>query len=211
MKKIKIGLIREGKVPPDKRVALTPSHCKLVMEKYQEVAIVAQPSPIRAIPDEMYVEHGVTLQEDLQDCDIIIGVKEVNASDLIPNKKFMFFSHTFKQQPYNRDLLRSVLEKKIQLIDYEALTAKNGKRILGFGRYAGIVGAYNGIYAYGKKTGRFDLKRAHECFDRKEMEQELKKVSFPADFKAVLTGFGRVGYGAREIFELLPIKEVGLK
>lgn len=209
MNKIKIGLLREGKVPPDKRVPLTPKQCKQVCEQYKNVEIVVQPSPIRAITDAEYEAEGIVLQEDLSDCDILMGVKEVNVSDLIPGKKFLFFSHTIKKQKHNRNLLRSILDQKIQLIDYEVLKNHERKRIIGFGRFAGIVGAYNGLYAYGKKSGRYDLKRVKDCFDRAEMEQELKKVKLPNDFRLVLTGFGKVGYGAQEVVELIDIKEVG--
>jgi hypothetical protein len=135
-------------------------------------------------------------------------VKEVQIADLIPNKTFFFFSHTFKKQPYNRELLNAVLDKKIRLVDYEVLKDKYNKRIIGFGRYAGIVGCYNAFLTYGLKSGRYSMKPANECEDRKEVEQELKKVDLPADFRVVLTGFGRVGHGAREIIDLLPITEV---
>lgn len=208
MEKIKIGLIREGKVPPDHRVPLTPKQCKSIQAIYPNVEIVVQPSPIRAYKDEEYAAEGMKLNEDLSSCDIIMGVKEVNISDLIPNKKFLFFSHTLKKQPYNRDLLRAILEKKIQLIDYETIKNKQNKRVIGFGRYAGIVGAYNGFRAMGLKTGLFNIKPANKCTDRKEMEAEMSKIVLPENTKIVLTGFGRVGHGAREIIDILPIKEV---
>ena len=137
-----------------------------------------------------------------------MGIKEVPIDMLIPGKSYMFFSHTFKKQPYNRKLLRAILEKKITLIDYEVLTTENGRRLIGFGRYAGIVGCYNGILAAGKKFGWYDIKPAHLCYDRKEVEEELKKVEFPADFKLLISGTGRVALGALEIMDLLPIKRV---
>lgn len=205
---MKIGLIREGKVPPDKRVPLTPKQCRLLETRYPHVKIVVQPSPIRAYTDEAYAAEGIEINENLSDCDIILGVKEVNIEDLIPNKRFMFFSHTIKKQPYNRKLLQAIVEKKIELIDYEVLKNRSNKRIIGFGRYAGIVGAYNGILTYGMKHGLYTLKPANQCRDRKEVEEELKKVQLPSNLKVVLTGYGRVGHGAREILDLLPIKEV---
>ena len=208
MKEITLGIIREGKVPPDMRVPLTPHQCKELMEEYPHLKIVVQPSPIRAYKDQEYSDLGIPLLEDLSRCDLILGVKEVNIDDLIPNKKFMFFSHTIKKQPYNRDLLQAIVDKKIQLIDYEALKDTTNRRVLGFGRYAGIVGCYNGFLTYGKKHGLYDLKPAHLCKNRKEVEEELKKVSLPRDAKIVLTGFGRVGHGAREILAQLPLKEV---
>jgi alanine dehydrogenase len=208
MKSITLGVIREGKVPPDFRVPLTPKQCKAIEVLYPEVKVVVQRSPIRTYPDAAYAEQGIELVDSLADCDYIFGVKEVQIADLIPNKTFFFFSHTFKKQPYNRDLLNAVLDKKIRLVDYEVLKDKYNKRIIGFGRYAGIVGCYNAFLTYGLKSGRYSMKPANECEDRKEVEQELKKVDLPADFRVVLTGFGRVGHGAREIIDLLPITEV---
>lgn len=208
MEKIRIGIIREGKVPPDMRVPMTPKQCKLLETRYPNVEVIVQPSPVRAYKDEDYLREGIKMSEDLSSCDIILGVKEVNIEDLIPGKKFMFFSHTIKKQPYNRDLLKAIIENKIQLIDYEVLKDRSNKRIIGFGRYAGIVGCYNGLRAYGIKKGTYQLKKASDCVDRKEVEQELKKVVLTDNTKFVLTGFGRVGHGAREILDLLPLTEV---
>jgi hypothetical protein len=208
MSTIKLGIIREGKVPPDFRVPLTPKQCKAIETLYPHVKVQVQRSPIRTFKDSEYAEQGIELVDSLQDCDIIFGVKEVQIADLIPNKTFVFFSHTIKKQPYNRALLQAILAKKIRLIDYEVVKDKINKRIIGFGRYAGIVGCYNAFLTYGLKSGTFELKPAHLCQDRKEVEEELKKVILPNNFRVVLTGFGRVGHGAREILELLPIKEV---
>lgn len=209
MNRIKLGIIREGKVPPDMRVPLTPQQCRLVTTKFPQVDVVVQTSPVRAFKDEEYTAVGIPVVEKLDDCDIIMGVKEVNADDLIPSKKYLFFSHTIKKQPYNRRLLQTILEKKIQLIDYEVLKNRQNKRIIGFGRYAGIVGCYNGLLTYGKKFGHYTIKPANQCHDRKELEAEITKITLPENCKIVLTGFGRVGYGAREIMDLLSITEVG--
>jgi hypothetical protein len=208
MSTIKLGIIREGKVPTDFRVPLTPKQCKTIETIYPNVKVQVQSSPIRTFKDLEYAEQGIELVDSLQDCDIIFGVKEVQIADLIPNKTFVFFSHTIKKQPYNRALLQAILDKKIRLIDYEVVKDKNNKRIIGFGRYAGIVGCYNAFLTYGLKSGTFELKPAHLCQDRKEVEEELKKVILPNNFRVVLTGFGRVGHGAKEIIDLLPIKEV---
>lgn len=208
MNKVKFGILREGKVPPDKRVPFTPEQCAHIMRTFKEVEIVVQPSKIRAFADHLYEEAGIVIQEDLSDCDILLGVKEVNVNDLIPNKKFLFFSHTIKKQEHNRGLLSAILDKKIQLIDYELLKNTERKRVTGFGRFAGIVGCYNGFMAYGMKTGKFSLKRVRDCHDRKEMEDQLKLVQLEKNTKIVVTGFGKVGYGAREILDLMPILEV---
>ncbi|MCO5259048.1 MAG: NAD(P)-dependent oxidoreductase [Crocinitomicaceae bacterium] len=208
MKQVRLGIIKEGKVPHDFRVPLTPKQCKIVETKFPEVKIIVQPSPYRCYSDEEYKELGIELNEDLSSCDIIIGVKEVNIEDLIPNKKFMFFSHTMKKQAYNQKLMKAILDKKIQLIDYEALKDKNNKRIIGFGRYAGVVGTYNGFLTLGLKLGTYNLKPANLCEHREELEQELVNVKLPQNTKIVVTGWGRVGNGAKEILDLLPIKEV---
>jgi alanine dehydrogenase len=208
MTKITIGIIKEGKTPPDFRVPLTPKQCKAIQILYPDVRIVVQKSPIRTYADSEYAAEGIELVESLENCDVIFGVKEVNISDLIPNKTFVFFSHTIKKQAHNQKLLRAILDKKIRLVDYEVIKDKFNKRLIGFGRYAGIVGTYNGFLTWGLKNSSFELKPAHLCANRAEVESELKKVVLPKDFKCVLTGFGRVGHGAREIIDLLPIKEV---
>ena len=208
MKTTTIGIIKEGKVPPDFRVALTPKQCKAIELLYPEVKIQVQRSPIRTFTDEEYAAEGIMLVDSMEQCDIIIGVKEVNVTDLIPKKTFLFFSHTIKKQSFNQKLLRAILDKNIRLIDYEVIKDKNNKRLIGFGRYAGIVGTYNGFLTWGLKNDSYTLKPANQCANRVEVESELKKVVLPANFKCILTGFGRVGHGAREIMDLLPIKEV---
>jgi saccharopine dehydrogenase (NAD+, L-lysine-forming) len=205
---MKFGIIREGKTPPDKRVPLSPQQCESFKHSYPNAELVVQPSAIRAFSDDSYTHSGITLQEDLTDCDVLLGVKEVPFDMLIPEKTYLFFSHTYKLQPYNSELLRTILDKKIRLIDYEVLTNAKGKRLIGFGRYAGVVGCYNGFLAYGKKTGRYELKQANLCADRVELNAELKKINVPADFKMVITGDGRVAGGALEIIEAAGLKRV---
>ena len=207
MEPIRIGVIKEGKVPPDFRTPLTPNQCKVLKTMYPHAEVVVQSSPIRTFADQEYRDHGVEVVEDLSDCDIILGVKEVPIPALIPGKTFMFFSHTIKKQPYNRELLRALLDQKIRLIDYEVIKDKYRSRLIGFGRYAGIVGCYNGFLTYGLKHGTYSLKPAHACHDRKEVEEELSKVVLPKNFRCLVTGFGRVGHGAQEIIDLLPHRE----
>jgi alanine dehydrogenase len=162
---------------------------------------------IRCVKDDEYAEAGIPVVEDICQCDIVLGVKEVPIPQLIPDKTYFFFSHTIKKQPYNRKLLQEILRKNIRLIDYETLTDKNGNRIIAFGRFAGIVGAYNGILTYGKKYKLFDLKRAKDLFDFNNLRIELKKVKLPP-IKILITGGGRVSKGAKEIMRELNIVEV---
>ena len=206
---IRIGIIREGKIPIDRRVPITPDQAIEIQQDF-EVEVICQPSPHRCYEDSEYQSKGITISDDLTDCDILFGVKEVPIDDLIPNKTYFFFSHTIKAQPYNRDLLRAILQKKIRLIDYEMLFDTSGRRVVAFGRYAGIVGAYNAIWTYGKRYNLFDIKRAHDCRDLDEMRLEFKKVKLPP-VKIVLTGGGRVGKGAMEVLFGMGLKKVSPK
>ena len=173
-KGMKIGIVREGKVPIDRRVPLTPAHAAKIKEEYG-CEVVVQPSPIRAITDQEYTEAGIELQEDLTDCDVLFGVKEVPIKDLMAGKTYFFFSHTYKEQPYNAKLLKACVDQNIRLIDYELLTKKKA-RVVAFGRFAGLVGAYNALRGWGEKFGGFNLRPAHECHDLKEMWGQLQGV-----------------------------------
>ncbi|MFM9003968.1 MAG: alanine dehydrogenase, partial [Flavobacteriales bacterium] len=172
----KIGILREGKVPPDLRVALTPAQCTKVQEKFG-AKIVVQPSTIRIFTDDEYRSAGLEISEDLSDCDLIIGVKEVPKDLLIPYSTYLFFSHTLKKQPHNQEMMREIIKRQIELIDYELIRDTKGKRLIGFGRYAGIVGAFEGLRAFGRKTGRFSLPSPSSCKDRSEMESYFDKIS----------------------------------
>ncbi|MCT4581007.1 MAG: NAD(P)-dependent oxidoreductase [Flavobacteriales bacterium] len=205
---MKIGIIKEGKTPPDKRVPLSPEQCERILNDYDDVEIYVQKSNIRKFSDRDYERLGIAVVDDVSHCDILMGVKEVPVDELIPNKKYLFFSHTFKEQPYNRKLLQAIIDKNIQLIDWEVITNSKGQRLIAFGRYAGIVGCYNGFLAYGLKSGLYNLKPAHQCEDRAEMEDQLPNIKLPNNFKAVITGKGRVGGGALEVIEKIAIKEV---
>lgn len=205
---IKIGIIKEGKTPPDKRVPLSPEQCERILNDYDNVEIYVQKSNIRKFSDRDYERLGIAVVDDVSHCDILMGVKEVPIDELIPNKKYLFFSHTFKEQPYNRKLLQAIIDKNIQLIDWEVITNAKGQRLIAFGRYAGIVGCYNGFLAYGLKSDLYNLKPAHQCEDRAEMEAQLPTIKLPKNFKAVITGKGRVGGGALEVIEKIDIKEV---
>lgn len=204
---MKIGILREEKIPHDKRVPLTPVQCKYLLEEYSDLQLLVQPSPYRCFSDEEYQRQGVTLREDLSDCDLLMGVKEVPVEHLLSNKKYLFFSHTIKKQEHNRKLLKAVLDNKIELIDYECLVDREGHRVIGFGRYAGLVGAYNGIMAYGLKYGLFELRPAHLCHDKKELYRELETANLP-NIKIVVTGGGRVANGALELLGVMGMRKV---
>ena len=204
---MKIGIVREGKVPIDRRVALNPEQAGRLSQMFPGVEVFCQPSEIRCYPDEDYVRQGVTLSEDLSHCDVLLGVKEVPIPELIADKTYFFFSHTIKKQSYNRELLRTILQKNITLIDYETLVNQENQRIIAFGRYAGIVGAYNGIWTYGKRYNLFHLKRASDCLDLEDLKLEYAKIKLPK-MKIVITGGGRVAKGAMEVLFGMGIRKV---
>lgn len=203
---MKIGLIREGKIPADNRVALTPAQCKW-LKTNKLIQIVAQSSSSRCYRDAEYAAAGVEVAEDLSDCDILLGIKEVPIDMLIPNKTYLFFSHTKKEQPHNRKLLQAIVEKNITLIDYECLEHEDGQRIIGFGFFAGVVGAHNGIWAYGKRKGIFELPRVYHCKDYRTLINHYFGLKLPP-IKIAVTGSGRVAHGILEVMNLLGIHEV---
>jgi saccharopine dehydrogenase (NAD+, L-lysine-forming) len=193
---MKIGVIREEKNPPDSRVPLSPAHCKQLIEMGLDV--VVQPSEVRCFSNDDYLKAGIPMQEDLSDRTVLIGVKEVPIEALISNKTYFFFSHTFKAQPYNQKLLKAIVDKNITLMDYEALTNDAGARVIAFGKFAGMVGAHNALWTYGKRTGAFELPRMTNLFDYKAAKEVYKKVELP-NLKVVLTGTGRVAQGAAQV------------
>jgi alanine dehydrogenase len=201
------GLIREGKVPPDTRVALTPAQCRCLLKGDYNVKVLVQDSPNRCYTNSEYQKAGVTITEDLSSCDVLLGIKEVPLDMLIPNKTYLFFSHTKKLQPYNKKLLQEIIKKKITLIDYECLEHSDGKRIIGFGFFAGVVGAHNGMMAYGKKTGSFNLKRVNATKSFNDLIHTYFGLMIPP-IKIAVTGSGRVAHGVLEIMNLLGIHEV---
>jgi len=207
MEKIKVGILREGKVPHDKRVPFTPAQCKYILEHYPKVELFIQPCEYRCFSDDEYRAEGLILKEDISDCDLLMGIKEVPVKDLIPSKKYVFFSHTIKKQQHNRKMLQTILEKKIELIDYECLTDEEHNRVIGFGRFAGVIGAYNAIMAYGRRYHLFDLKQAYEFTNLFDLEEELDKVKLP-NIKIIITGGGRVANGSIETMGALKIRKV---
>ena len=207
MNKLKIGIIREGKVPPDKRVPFTPLQAEEIQQRFNNVDVICQESEIRCFRDTEYQQADVAVQKEVSDCDILMGIKEVPIAQLVSDKTYLFFSHTIKKQPYNKKLLQEILKRRIRLIDYEALKDKQGNRLVAFGRFAGIVGAYNGLWTYGKRFNAFSLRRAHECFDVNDLKLELRKVKLPP-VKIILTGAGRVGRGSMETLDTAGIRKV---
>ena len=207
---MKFAIIKERKNPPDRRVVFPPKLCKVVNKEFPDLKLSVESSDIRFFKDEEYASEGFLPVNDISDCDVLLGVKEVPVNALIPNKKYFFFSHTIKKASYNRGLLKAVLSKNIELYDHETITKSSGSRLIGFGRYAGIVGAYNGFIAYGKKNHLWDMPKAENLSGLDKMKQELSKLILP-NIKVCLTGSGKVANGAKEILDFLNIRQVSVK
>jgi alanine dehydrogenase len=201
-----IGLIKEGKIPADNRVALTPQQCKWI-NKEGKLKVVVQSSPHRCFSDKEYKRAGIEVLDDISDCDVLLGIKEVPKELLIENKTYLFFSHTKKQQSFNQQLFHALMDKKISLLDYECLEHEDGQRILGFGFFAGVVGAHNGMMVYGKRTGQFNLGRVYEVKDYRELIHTYFGLKIP-NIKIAVTGSGRVAHGILEVMNLMGITEV---
>lgn len=203
---IKIGLVREGKIPSDNRVALIPAQCKWIQEN-KDILILVQRSATRCYTDAEYVKEGIQVRDDISECNIFLGIKEVPVNDLIPQKTYLFFSHTKKLQPLNQKLLQAIVHHQITLIDYECLEHDDGTRLIGFGFFAGVVGAHNGMMAYGNRTGSFSLERVYKMKNFQELIHTYFGLKLPL-LKIAVTGSGRVAHGILEIMDLMEIHEV---
>jgi alanine dehydrogenase len=206
---MKLGIIKERKNPPDRRVVFTPEELVRLQNEHPEAHVKVESSDIRVFSDEAYSSLGIEVATDMTDCDVLFGVKEVPVEALIPNKKYFFFSHTIKKQVHNRKLLQAILEKNIELYDHETIVDSNNRRLIGFGRYAGIVGAYNGLRGFGIKYELFSIPKAETLKGKAELIDKLKRQTLP-NIKIVLSGRGKVGMGAKEILDGIKIKEVSV-
>ena len=206
---MKFAIIKERKNPPDRRVVLSPQACEHLIKTYPEMEILVESSDHRIFTDQQYKDAGLQVVNDVSNCDVMLGVKEVPIDALIPYKKYFFFSHTIKKQPYNKKLLQAVLQKNIELYDHEVIVNQKGFRLIGFGYFAGIVGTYNGMRTYGLKHGLFNLPKAQSLPDKKALKTELKKIKLP-NIKIVVTGTGRVGHGVKEMLDAMHLKQVNV-
>ena len=207
---MKFGIIKERKNPPDRRVVFSPNELAKLKQLYNEAIVEVESSDIRIFTDVQYKSMGITVTEDVSECDVLFGVKEVPIENLIPNKAYFFFSHTIKKQPYNRKLLQAVLEKNIDLYDHETIVDADDRRLIGFGKYAGIVGAYNGIRAFGLKYELFKLPKAETLEGKDALIMHLKRITLPP-LKFVVTGTGKVGSGIKEILDAIKVKEITIE
>ena len=204
---ITFAIIKERKSPPDRRVIFSPEKLKQAAIQFPDARFIVESSEVRVFTDKAYRDAGFKVLDDVSQADVMLGVKEVPIDALIPNKKYFYFSHTIKKQPYNRDLLIAMLAKNIEMYDHETITKPSGARLIGFGRYAGLVGAYNGFRALGLRDGLFDLPKVEHLPDLDGVKAALDKITLP-NIKIALSGTGKVAHGAKEILDHLNILQV---
>ena len=203
---VKIGILREEKVKTDMRVPFSPDQCKFLQEKFN-IKIYCQSSKRRCFSDNEYRKKNIEVLKDISNCDIFFGVKEIDENKIISGKKYFFFSHTIKEQEYNRDMIKEIVKQKVTLIDYECIKNKEGKRLVAFGKLAGIVGAYNAILGYGKKLKNYKLKRCFEFENYNELKKNIKQIKLPK-MKIAVLGNGKVAKGCIEILKEFNIVEI---
>jgi alanine dehydrogenase len=188
-------------------VPLIPSQCRALLDRYPDLEILVQHSDSRCFTDKDYEVQGIPLAEDLSSCEVLLGVRGVATEAMIPGKTYLFFSHTAKKQPYNRSLLQAIISKKIRFIDYELLTGEDRVRVVALGRWAGVVGAYNALRAYGLRYNEYVLRPASKCKDLVELKWELGNVELgPVRF--AVTGGGRAAGGSVEMLDAAGIRQV---
>lgn len=211
----RIGILRETKIPVDNRTPITPAQCKKLLSTYPGLEIYVQPSCLRVFPNEEYIKAGAVLSEDMASCDWLFGVKEVSIKSLIPDKHYFFFAHIGKMQPYNQNLCRAMIEKNITLTDYEYLT-KEGKRLVSFSFWAGVMGVYNSLRLYGLRHDLFDLPAPDKKFSvpdilnlGRPIISELKEARHN-DIRILITGNGRASAGAQFILNELGVRYVSV-
>lgn len=204
---ITFAIIKERKNPPDRRVVFSPEKCQEVIQKFPDAKIIVEASDVRVFSDDAYRKAGFEVVEDVSSADVMLGVKEVPIDALIPNKKYFYFSHTIKKQPYNRNLLKAMLDKNIEMFDHETIVNKTNRRLIGFGYYAGLVGAYNGFRGLGLRDNLFELPKVETLPDLVAVKAELDKITLP-NIKIILSGTGKVTKGAKEILDHLNIRRV---
>ena len=204
---MKIGLIKETKIPVDNRVALSPKQVAELNKRFPKHEIVVQASDIRAFSDDEYRTEGVRVIENIEDCDVLFGIKEAKIESLIPNKHYFFFGHVAKMQEYNRPLLQALMQKHITFCDYEYLVDDNNIRVCAFGWWAGIVGVYYTLRGYGLKHNLYELPKPDRRFTLDQLQDALKTIELPK-VKLLVTGAGRVSQGAQYVLDSIGARKM---
>ncbi len=221
----KIGIRHEDKYLMERRTPIVPDHVDKLIKKHQ-LKFQVQHSPKRVFPDDAYREAGAEIVKDLKASEVIFGVKEIPESFFEKNKTYIFFSHVIKGQPYNMPMLKKMMEMGCNLIDYECIADDQGKRLIFFGKYAGLAGMINSLWSVGQRLKEYGytdnpflkIKQAYHypsLNDAKkqiaEVGREIGEKGLPKEllpFTIGFTGYGNVSIGAQEIANLLPSREI---
>lgn len=204
---MKVGILRETKTPEDNRVALTPSQIKELSERFPEIEFKVQSSDSRCFKDDEYRENGIEVLGDVNDCDLLIGIKEVDKDLILPDKYYLFFGHIAKMQEYNKPLFKKLIDQKTTFTDYEYLVDEQGLRVVAFGWFAGIVGVYYTLMGWGHKNKIYQLPLPHLNFSTQELLSNLNSANIKG-IKIVLTGTGRVSQGAQYVLNNIGANEL---
>ncbi len=219
-----IGIRHEDKYLMERRVALIPRHVKKLIEE-QGLEFIVEESPKRIFTHQEFEQAGAKIVTDLSPADVVFGVKEMPMTFFEEGKTYIFFSHVIKGQPYNMPMLKVMMEKGVNLIDYEKVTDEMGRRLIFFGKFAGLAGMINSLWSFGQRlkvqgidTPFSKLRQSHTYDSLEEVKEEIRQVGLEIAANGLpeeicpltigFTGYGNVSVGAQEIAGLLPSMEV---
>jgi len=219
----KVGIRYEDKYVMERRVPLTPDHIRELIKEGIEFEVVK--SAKRIFKDAEFTDAGATLVEEVSDAQVVLGVKEMPIGYFKEGKAYIFFSHTIKGQPYNMPLLRDMMSSKITLVDYEKIADEKGRRLIFFGRFAGLAGMINSFWSLGQRlkvkgieTSFTKLKQTHNYNSLDEVKEVVSEIGNDINKNGVhtdihplvvgITGYGNVSKGAQEILNLLPVEYI---
>ena len=220
----RIGIVKETKNEWERRVPITPDDVQSILSDLP-VEIKIQPSELRIFEDFLYQRIGANVDDNLQDCDLIFGIKEIKLKDLIPGKVYSYFSHTIKGQSYNMGMLQKLLDLKCTLIDYERMMDNNGRRLIYFSVQAGQAGLVESLWAFGQQLALKGIKNPFEKFQQTykysgldeieamfgEIANDIKESGLPDTIQPMvigITGYGNVARGVQQLLDILPVEEV---
>ncbi len=219
-----LGIRHEDKYLMERRAPLTPSHVNKLIEKHG-LKFTVESSGKRIFTDEEYRQAGAQIEKDLKKCQVIFGVKEIPEDYFEKHKTYIFFSHVIKGQPYNMPMIKRMIGLNCNLIDYECIVDERNRRLIFFGRHAGLAGMINSLWSLGKRLRRYgfetpfvQIKQSYKYDSLKEAKEavtlvgkQIAEEGLPEELCPItigFTGYGNVSNGAQEIASLLPMKEI---
>ncbi|MGQ9582158.1 MAG: bifunctional lysine ketoglutarate reductase /saccharopine dehydrogenase family protein [Thermoplasmatota archaeon] len=220
----RVGIRREDINQRERRTPLTPADVRALVSRHG-LEVVVEESALRVYPGEDYVRAGARVEKSLQECPVIFAIKEIPIGALEPGKTYAFFAHVIKGQRHNMPMLRRLMKLGCDLIDYEKIVDERGRRLIFFGRHAGLAGAVDTLWALGRRlewegvpSPFGELRRAFEyesvadaASAIREVGRRIARDGLPEElspFVIGITGYGNVAGGVREMLSQLPLKEL---